>query len=59
MVSRENIVIGVCVLAALPASYAVDAVTGSYPAGLATLFAVGIVLPAVVTRLLSERRLSE
>jgi hypothetical protein len=54
MVSRENLVIAVCVVVALPIAYGVDVLTGSYPAALATLFGVGILLPRLVLSLLSE-----
>ena len=54
MVSRENMVVVACVVAALPLAYGVDSVTGSYPAGLVTLFAVGLGLPSLLNRVLSE-----
>jgi hypothetical protein len=54
MISRENLVVVVCVVAALPLAYGVDSLTGSYPAGLATLFVVGIGLPSLFNRVLSE-----
>jgi hypothetical protein len=54
MVSQENAVVVVCVVAALPLAYLVDSLTGSYPAAMATMFAVGIGLPTVVNRFLLE-----
>jgi hypothetical protein len=54
MVAPENVVVGACVVTALPVAYGAEMLTGSYPVALASMFAVGIVLPSLLTRLLVE-----
>lgn len=54
MVSRRNVVIAACLLAALPLAYAVEFLTGSYPAALGTMLVVSLGFPAVINRLLAE-----
>ena len=56
MVSRENLVIGLCVLFAFPVAFVVDEYTAAPTwVWMAVFFLVGVGLPQVVNRSLDRR----
>jgi hypothetical protein len=56
MVSRENAIILLCVAAALPAAYAVGALTGaSDTARFGVVLAVGVLVPTLLNEYLGAR----
>lgn len=47
MVSRDTLATALCVLAALPAAYAAEALTGSFAVAFAALLVVGVGVPTL------------
>ena len=53
MASRENFVILVFVVAALPLAYAVEQATGRFDVAYATVLVVGVVVPTLINEYLN------